>query len=359
MLFPVVVHKEGKSSFGVTIPDFPGCFTSGETFEEAIKRLDVEENLPLSIIMADINGLMIINDSFGHEMGDELLKKSASVINQACRAEDIIVRYGGDEFVIVLPNTNDTEASKIANSIKALAAQEKIANMELSISYGYATKYSTNESIMDELSNAENHMYSHKLSERSSMRSKQIEIIMNTLFEKSHRESQHSYRVSKICEAIAVAMNFEKQEVNQMKIAGLVHDIGKIGIDEKILNKPGKLEIDEIKEIAKHPEAGWRILSSSNEFAELAKNILHHHERYDGNGYPNKIAGENIPIEARIISVADSYDAMTSERTYKPAMSREDAVKEIQRCSGTQFDPAIVGVFVNQVALNIDFSGGG
>ena len=319
-------------------------------FEEEIKKLDVKENLPLSIIMIDTNGLKIINDSFGHYMGDELLKKTAHAIKRACRAEDIIVRYGGDEFVVILPNTNDEEALIIASSIQALASQEKVSNIELSISYGYATKHSTNESIMEILANAENYMYSHKLTERSSMRSKTIEIVMNTLFEKSHREAQHSTRVSKLCEAIAIALKFEKQEVNQMRIAGLVHDIGKIGIDEKILNKSGRLEIFERKEIEKHPEAGCRILSSSDEFAEYAKYILHHHERYDGNGYPNKIAGENIPIEARIIAVADAYDAMTSERSYRPGMSHKEAIKEILRCSGTQFDPAIVDVFANMAS---------
>ena len=321
-------------------------------FEEALTQLDVKENLPLSMIMIDTNGLKIINDSFGHSVGDELLKKTASAILRVCRAEDISVRYGGDEFIIVLPKTNDAETLKIANTIKELLSKENIANIQLSISYGYATKHFTNESIMETLANAENHMYSHKLSERSSMRSKTIEIIMNTLFEKSPRDSQHSMRVSNICEAIAVALKFEKQEVDQMRVAGLVHDIGKIGIDEKILNKSGKLDIDERKELERHPEAGWRILSSSSEFAKLAKFILHHHERWDGNGYPNKLTGENIPIESRIITVADAYDAMTSERSYKVAMSHEDAVKEIVRCSGTQFDPAIVDVFVNQLVPN-------
>ena len=321
-------------------------------FEEALKRLDVKENLPLSIIMIDTNGLKIINDSFGHSVGDELLKKTASAMLQVCRPEDISVRYGGDEFIIVLPNTNDAETLKIANTIKELLSKENIANIQLSISYGYATKHLTNESILETLANAENHMYSHKLSERSSMRSKTIEIIMNTLFEKSAGDSRHSMRVSKICEAIAVALKFEKQEVDQMRVAGLVHDIGKIGIDEKILNKSGKLDIDERKEMERHPEAGWRILSSSSEFAKLAKFILHHHERWDGNGYPNKLIGENIPIESRIITVADAYDAMTSERSYKAAMSHEGAIKELLRCAGTQFDPAIVDVFVNQLVPN-------
>ncbi len=137
--------------------------------------------------MADINGLKIVNDSFGHDKGDELLKKAASTINLACRAKNVIVRYGGDEFVALLPNTNHDEATRIANSIKELSAKEKVANIELSISYGYDTKDSMNKSIMEVFANAENHMYTHKLSERSSMRSKTIDIIMNTLFEKSNR----------------------------------------------------------------------------------------------------------------------------------------------------------------------------
>jgi len=320
-------------------------------FEEEIKRIDTKENFPLSIIMADTDGLKIINDSFGHDMGDELLIKAAWAIKQACRPEDLIVRYGGDEFIIVLARTNHNEALQIASAIKETAAKEKIANIELSISYGCATKTSTQESIIEILAQAENHMYSHKLSERSSTRSKTTEIIMNTLFEKSRRESQHSMRVSRICEEISVKMQLEKQEVNKIRMAGLVHDIGKIGIDEKILNKNGKLDSDERNEIKKHAEAGWRILSSSNEFAELAQCVLHHHERWDGNGYPNKLKGEEIPIEARIIAVADSYDAMTSERSYKAATSHEEAIKEILCCSGTQFDPAIVEVFIKMSAI--------
>ena len=318
-------------------------------FEAEIKRLDVDVSLPLSVIMLDTNGLKIINDSFGHSMGDELLIKVARAIKQACRAEDLIARYGGDEFIIILPNTTDTETLEVANSIKELASNEKVAHIDVSISYGYATKYSTHESIQEIIASAENFMYSHKLSESSSMRSKTIEIIMNTLFEKSNREAQHSARVSKICEAIAVKMQFEKQKVSEMRTAGLVHDIGKISIDEKILNKPGKLDINEIKEMEKHPESGWRILSSNHELNKLAKHILHHHERWDGNGYPDKLAGEHIPLESRIISVADAYDAITSHRSYKAPKSREEAAIEIISCSGTQFDPSIVDVFVNQV----------
>jgi len=320
-------------------------------FEKELVSLDKKENLPLSIIMCDVNGLKLVNDSFGHDAGDALLIKAAETIKKSCRKNDIIARIGGDEFVLLLPKTSAKDCVEIANNIKELASKEKVANVELSISYGYDTKTTEKQSIVEIIANAENYMYRHKLYERSSVRSKTIDLVMNTLFEKSNREAAHSVRVSSICQAIASEMNLDKNSVNQMKIAGLIHDIGKIGIDEKILNKPGKLTDDERAEIEKHPEIGWRLLSSTNEFSELAQFVLNHHEKWDGSGYPNGLKGETIPLEARIIAVADAYDAMTSDRSYRKGLSQEEAIKELIRCSSTQFDPKLIDVFVNQVLL--------
>jgi diguanylate cyclase (GGDEF)-like protein/putative nucleotidyltransferase with HDIG domain len=317
--------------------------------EENLMRLDTIENLPLSIIMCDVNGLKLVNDSFGHDVGDALLKKTARIIQSVCREEDIVARVGGDEFIVALPQTTAEETLRIANRIKELASTEKVANIELSISYGHDTKATDNQSIVEVMANAENHMHRQKLYERSSVRSKTIDLIMNTLFEKSNREAMHSNRVSRISQAIASKMNFSKDAVQQMKIAGLIHDIGKIGVDENILNKPGRLTVDERRDMERHPEIGWKILSSANEFLELAQFVLNHHERWDGSGYPNGLKGEEIQLEARIISVADAYDAMTSERSYKKGMCQDEAVKELQRCSGTQFDPEIVDVFIHLV----------
>ena len=318
-------------------------------FEKELQNIDTPENLPLSIVMCDVNGLKLINDSFGHDSGDMLLRKAARTIEKACRKSDLVARIGGDEFIILLPKTQIHESVEIANTIKTLSSKEKVANIELSISYGYDTKTAQNQSITEIIANAENHMYRYKLTERSSIRSKTIDLIMNALFEKSNREAAHSNRVSIFCQSIASEMKMDMHAVNQMKIAGLIHDIGKIGVDETILNKPGSLSTDERASIEKHPEIGWRLLSSTNEFSELARFVLHHHERWDGCGYPNGLKGEEIHIEARIIAVADAYDAMTSQRSYREALSKKEAIKELKKCSGTQFDPEIVEIFVHRI----------
>lgn len=316
-------------------------------FENKLKEIDIEANLPITLIMADVNGLKLVNDSFGHNLGDELLKKAADVIKRGCRTSDIISRLGGDEFVAILINTNSLQAEQIIKRINKIALKEKVGAIDISISFGYETKTNPKENIHDIFKNAEDYMYRHKLYESSSIRNKTIDLIMNTLYEKSYREMQHSKRVSEICEAMAVRMNFDKDKVNQIKIAGLMHDIGKMGIEENILNKPYKLSEDERREVRRHPEIGYRILSSSNEFSEIAEYVLKHHERFDGKGYPGGFKGEEISIQSRIIAISDAYDAMTSNRPYRKGMSSEDALAEIKRCSGTQFDPDLTDIFIN------------
>ncbi|HZK60536.1 MAG TPA: PAS domain S-box protein [Anaerovoracaceae bacterium] len=318
-------------------------------YEEELKRLDTKRNLPLTIVMGDVDGLKLINDSFGHAMGDELLRKAAEVIKNGCRADDIIARLGGDEFVIILPETDAFETEQIIKRINDLALKEKEGNIDISIAFGYATKSNEEENIQEIFKYAEDLMYQHKRSESSGIRNKTIDLVMNTLYKKSGREQLHSIKVSEICEAIATKMGLSENDVYQIKIAGLMHDIGKIEIDEKILNKPEKLNKDEWERMQRHPEMGYRILSSVNEFSAIADDILEHHERWDGKGYPRGLKGEESSLCARIIAVADSYDAMTTDRTYGKALSEEEATNEIRRCSGTQFDPEVARVFVEKV----------
>jgi len=321
-------------------------------FEEEIKRLDIQHNLPLSVIMCDINGLKIINDSFGHLVGDEFLRITADIMQRACRNEDICCRLGGDEFAIILSKTDSAASQELINRINKSALDYKITKPGFSISLGYDTKTNAEQAISEVQINAENDLFRNKLYERSSLRSHTIDIIMNTLFAKSSRELTHSQRVSDICQVLAAKMSLGADDIGQIRIAGLVHDIGKIGIDEVILNKAGRLTPEEMDQVKKHPEIGWRILSSVNEFSEVANTIIAHHERWNGSGYPNGLKGEEIPLQARIIAIADAYDVMTSERSYRRRLSVEETVEELKRCSGSDFDSKIIDVFINEVLPN-------
>ncbi len=318
-------------------------------YEEELKRIDTERNLPVALIMADINGLKLANDAFGHKTGDLILVKAAEILKSECRADEIIARIGGDEFIILLPKTSKEEAIKLIERIKTSFEGKTIEGLPLSISLGYAVK-TIKEERMDEIfKNAEDDMYRHKLSETSSMRSQTIKMIMNSLYEKNNREMLHSNRVGELCATIATHMYFSKDDVAQMRLVGLMHDIGKIGISDEILNKTSKLDEEEWNEIKKHSEIGYRILNTSNEFSEIAVFVLEHQEKWDGTGYPNGLKGKEISKEARIIAITDAYDAMTSDRAYRKGMDHQHAVEEIKRCAGTQFDPEIVKVFLEKV----------
>lgn len=318
-------------------------------YEEELKRLDTKANLPLTILMGDVNGLKLINDSFGHSVGDELLKKAAEVINKGCRGSDIVARTGGDEFIILLPQTDSLQTEKIIKRIKNLLLEEKIASLDVSISFGHVTKTDENDKIQGVLKRAEENMYSNKLYESPSMREKTIDMIIKTLHEKNKREEQHSHRVSKLCQNMGQALGMSEHKINELKTVGLLHDIGKIAISESILNKAGKLTDDEWNEIKRHSEIGYRIISTVNEMSQMAEYILSHHERWDGKGYPRGLKGEEIPIESRIISIVDAYDAMVSERPYRVALGAEAAMHELEKNKGTQFDPIMVNIFIDKV----------
>jgi diguanylate cyclase (GGDEF)-like protein/putative nucleotidyltransferase with HDIG domain len=318
-------------------------------YEEELKKINTIENLPISIIMADINGLKLINDTFGHDKGDMLLKRASLTIENSCRTQDIVARWGGDEFVILMPKTTEEEAEKIVKAIKDQCSNEKKSSIDVSIAFGWHTKKTLDEDITKTLKNAEDNMYRNKSLESESTRSNMINAIMNTLQEKNPREEMHSKRVSEICGEIGRAMNLSDIDLKKLKVAGLLHDIGKIAIGEGILNKPGKLTQLEWNEIERHPAIGYRILSTSHEMLELAEFILAHHEKWDGTGYPRGLKGETIPKIARIIAIADSYDAMTSERAYRSALSEDIVLEEIRKNAAIQFDPKIAKVFVERV----------
>jgi diguanylate cyclase (GGDEF)-like protein/PAS domain S-box-containing protein len=318
-------------------------------YEEELKRLDVERNLPIALIMADVNGLKLTNDAFGHQEGDHLLVTIAKILKDSCRSDEIVARIGGDEFVILLPSTTCKEANQLAARIYEAVAGMKEKNRIASVSLGCAVKTSLKENMGDVFTKAENDMYRRKITESSSMRSQSIDLIMNSLYEKSPREMVHAKSVGELSEQIAASMYFPQEDVKQMGIAGLVHDIGKIGICDEILEKEGALDEEEYNEIKKHSEMGFRILNSVTEFSEIARFVFAHQEWWDGTGYPRGLKEEEIPIQARIIAVADAFDAMTNSRTYRDTISESEAMIEIYKCAGRQFDPAVVKVFIEKV----------
>lgn len=311
-------------------------------FEEELNRLDTVRNLPFTIVMIDVNGLKLTNDAFGHLAGDELLRRVARVLRNECRSEDIIARIGGDEFVILLPKTSRISSELRTNSIYRAIAEEEMDNIVISVSIGWETKESPAQNIREVFTKAEEYMYRKKITESQSMRSKTIQVILSTLNQKNDREKVHSENVSRLSVRIGQALNLNYETLKEIEVSALMHDIGKIAVREELLNKPCILSESEYNEIKRHAESGYHILKSVDAYSSLADYILSHHERWDGSGYPRELSGEEIPLISRIICVADAFEAMTSDRPYRKRMSEDDAVKELNRCAGKQFDPEIV-----------------
>lgn len=317
-------------------------------FEEELARLDTPENLPISFLYADVNGLKFINDAFGHESGDQMIIAVAKVLKETC-GDGIISRIGGDEFIVILPKADNKSLEKLANQIQEKVNQITVNNIDLNISLGWDTKSRVIDSVMIAIKNAEDYMYQKKLLSSNSKSNVVIQTILNTLLIKNPREKAHSQRVGLLCKMIGKAYDLNDDQIKELETAGELHDIGKIILDEAILNKSCKLTEFEMAQIRKHPETGYRLLGNSNEFYKISEFVLDHHESWDGTGYPKGLKGEDIHWQARVISIADSYDAMTSERPYKKALSESEAVDEIKKHSGVQFDPDISIVFVEKV----------
>ena len=316
---------------------------------EQLKSLDKISYYPLGIIMMDVNGLKIINDAFGHTVGDNALKTIGKILKVVFGENDVVARVGGDEFSVLLPNTSPAKLQEYKESICSLVTAKKINNIPLSIAIGYEIKTKEMEDI-DELQRlAENRMYKHKTVVGSSIRSKAISAILETLTKKYAVEKKHSFQVSNLCKQIGKEMNIRGDELKELEQAGLFHDIGKISIPDEILKKPGKLTDEEFEIIKSHTEVGYQILRAADEYSDLAIYALHHHEKWDGTGYPGRLKEKDIPLFARIITVVDAFEAMTADRPYRKKMTKKYAVSEIIRCSGTQFDPKIAKIFVEKV----------
>ena len=317
-------------------------------FEAELFRLDKSREYPVTIISADLDGLKLINDTMGHEAGDKLLQGCALVLQKSLRNSDILARFGGDEFSAILPGTDKKTGEAVIRRIRKSvnSYNQKNKELPLGISLGVATAEKTDYSLSDLFKRADDIMYRDKLYSSTSSRSKIVQSLLAALAERDYITEGHARRLEELCRAVGEKLELSSHQLSDLALLAQVHDLGKVGIPDTILFKPGPLNEEEWEIMRGHPEKGFRIASSSPDLAKVAELILKHHERWDGKGYPLNLKGTEIPVECRILAMVDAYDAMTSQRPYNKTKTPEEAIKEIETCAGSQFDPNLVPVFL-------------
>lgn len=319
-------------------------------FDNSLRNLEQSGAVPISLLLGDTNGLKLVNDAFGHALGDEVLRLSADALRACARPGDIVARVGGDEFAMILPNTTEAEAEALAACIETGCRERSEGLRQLSIAFGVSCKTSATDNLFALFVQAEDRMYRRKLREGKSVRGSLITSLMRALEEKTRDTSAHSDRMGDLARDLARRLGASGSDLDDIYMLATLHDIGKIGVPDHILNKPSQLSPEEWEIMKKHSEIGYRIAGATVELAHLAEGILHHHERWDGTGYPYALTGQDIPWPAQIISVVDAYDAMTNPRAYRGALSHTEALECIRAGSGKQFAPHVAEAFLAMMA---------
>ncbi|MDA3932104.1 MAG: diguanylate cyclase [Tenericutes bacterium] len=318
-------------------------------FVKSFGNLNENHSCPLGLMMMDLNGLKLLNDAYGHAKGDLALKQTADIIKMHSPENSTVARIGGDEFAVIIPKATTEILETFKKKVQSALSDVKIHNIPLSIAVGFDTCKHYDNNLEELIKNAENLMYRNKVIEGKNVRNNSINAIYETLINRNEREKIHSEKVAEISKNIGKAMNIKSDDLKELELASLYHDIGKISMPDAILNKPKELNKEERTLMKKHTENGYNILRATDHYSNLATYALSHHEWWNGKGYPQGLKGEEIPLFSRIISLADSYEAMTANRTYKIGISEADAIKEILSKSGSQFDPKIVKIFIHKV----------
>lgn len=300
-----------------------------------------------ALVMFDLNGFKLYNDSFGHPAGDALLRRLARRFSEAVGTAGGAYRIGGDEFCALLSCAEDEQGALVARATAALG--ERGEAFEITAARGVAVLGDEAIRTEDALQLADRRMYENKAGSRSSARSQAHEVLMGVLRERQPELGTHVDRVAELATALAVRMGIEGEELDVISRAGALHDIGKLAIPDLVLDKPGPLDPEELAFIRDHTVVGGRILHEAPALAPVAELVRSSHERWDGDGYPDGLQAEEIPVGSRIIFVCDAFHAMTTERPYSAALSPAEAVDELRSCSGTQFDPAVVEAFCAMV----------
>ncbi|KJS87022.1 MAG: histidine kinase [Peptococcaceae bacterium BICA1-8] len=318
-------------------------------FEERLRHIEEHPIEQVGIIVCDVDGLKFVNDTLGHSMGDELLKLASSTIKKCFRKDDAVSRIGGDEFAVILPNANfsavEQSYRKIINAVEDYNV--KNSDLLLSLSLGFAVDDTRNRTISDIFKEADNNMYREKLHRSKSTRSALVHALMKALEARDFITEGHAERLQYLVVAMGKSIGISDRALVDLRLLAQFHDIGKVGVPDRILFKPAALTREEFTEMQRHCEIGHRIAQSAPDLIPIADWILKHHEWWNGEGYPLGIKGEDIPVECRILAITDAYDAMTSDRPYRKAMHHEEAIEELGRQAGIQFDPKLVPVFIN------------
>lgn len=348
--YSIVSHKLSKGEYRyLNFHDQLTGLYNRAFLEEEMKRYDDSGQAPLSLIMADLNGLKLINDSRGHGEGDRMLKTIAAILKSTCRRGDLIGRWGGDEFVILLPRTPESGAEEICRRIQQRCRRDRPGEKGVSLALGYATREDGGTPLQALLKAAEDYMHQQKLAESSSTKGAIVNAFLKTLGAKTFETEKHVRGMEAMAREMGERLGLLDPELNRLNLLITLHDIGKITIPKEILTKKGALTAEEWAIIKEHPETGYAIARSVEEFAHVAEEILSHHERWDGTGYPRGLKGEAIPLLARITAIIDAYEVMANGRPYKERMTPQEIIREFEDCAGTQFDPELVKLFLTTI----------
>lgn len=296
---------------------------------------------PSVVFLADVNGLRHINNTLGFQIGDKLLKTVSEILTAVLPANTILARTGEDDFTAVLPGKGSRDADEVAHKLHVALKEHNV-----SVSIGYSVLGEDTENFTEALNQAQDFLNSTKVLDVSSLRNSAIVSLLTTLQVKSHETEEHCQRLRDLSIRIGRKIGLGERDIKSLEILSILHDVGKIIVPERILDKPGKLTDEEWEVMKQHPDHGYEICRSTPELSGVAKLVLSHHERYDGKGYPQGLSGDDIPLLSRIIALADSYDAMTNNRVYRNALSWEEAKQELIKNRGTQFDPTLCDVFL-------------
>ena len=310
-------------------------------------RLEVESPEPTLLLVFDLDGFKAYNDAYGHPAGDALLVRLGERLQAAVSGRGEAYRMGGDEFCVLTALMADGSDALAAAGTAALT--ETGEGFDITASHGSALIPLEAVTAAEALGTADQRMYARKGRKRTSAGRQATDALLKALAERNPSLGDHLDDVTGLCEAVGRQLGLPEEEMTPLLQAAALHDVGKVAIPDAILDKPGPLDETEWEFMRTHTLIGERILAEAPALAEAAKIVRASHERHDGNGYPDGLAGDEIPLAARIIAVCDSFDAMTSDRPYRTAMSREGALSELHNCSGTQFDPKVIAAFVKAI----------